>query len=68
MMECVRLIISGDREREGERGKRPVDRLIQKDLEDLSPVQGSPFKAGVRALGFLVGGVLADLPEALIEK
>ena len=32
MMECVRLIIGGDREREGERGKRPVDRLIQKNL------------------------------------
>ena len=32
MMECVRLIISGDREREGERGKRSVDRLIQNNL------------------------------------
>ena len=32
MMECVRLIIGGDREREGERGKRSVDRLIQNNL------------------------------------
>ena len=27
MNECVRLIIGGDREREGERGKRSVDRF-----------------------------------------
>ena len=26
MMECVRLIIGGDKERDGERGKRSVDR------------------------------------------
>ena len=32
MMECVRLIIGGGREREGERGKRSVDRLIQTNL------------------------------------
>ena len=32
MMECVRLIIGGDGEREGERGKRSVDRLIQNNL------------------------------------
>ena len=33
MMECVRLIIGGDGEREGERGKRSVDRLIQNNLD-----------------------------------
>ena len=32
MMECVRLIIGGDREKKGERGKRSVDRLIQNNL------------------------------------
>ena len=58
MMECVHLIIGGDRERKGERGKKSVDRLIQSNL-------GGREVKGPQCWGQR-GGAVVDFLEKII--